>query len=108
MNINDINMANLPDTVMMEVFVQIPPYGGQVSASSADMSQYGHIPLGKVTVEVPVPKDSNPVELMLEALDAKETRLRNELNVELNQIAEQKAQILALPWKSAEKKESVE
>jgi hypothetical protein len=62
------------------------------------MAPHGYIPLGKVTVQVPVPKDVNPVEILLESLEAKADHVRAQCNLELNKIAEQKAQILALPW----------
>jgi hypothetical protein len=93
-------MDDLPDTVMMEVFVEIHPYTGEVKAMGCTMAEHGYIPLGKVTVEVPVPKDGNPVEMMLESLEAKADQVRAQCNLELNKIAEQKAQILALPWSS--------
>jgi hypothetical protein len=105
MNINDLNMADLPDTVPFVCYVHIEPYGGTVAASNVDMAEYGYIPLGKVTVEVPVPKDGNPVEMMLEALEAEANHARAQCNQILNKVAEKKAQILALPWKSADKKE---
>jgi hypothetical protein len=98
MNINDLNMADLPDSVSMDAYVEINPYTGEVEAIGCTMVEHGYIPLGKVTVEVPVPKGGNPVELLLEALETEANRARAQCNQILNKVAEKKAQILALPW----------
>lgn len=102
MNINDLDMSQLPDTVEMEVFVEIEPHIGNVTTSTVSMAKYGYIPLGTSTVSVPVPKDSNPVALMVQALDAEADKIQAEAGVKLQAIKEQKAQLLALTWQPAQ------
>lgn len=98
MNIHDIDINSLPDTFNVELYVEIDSSSGRLRAGTFSMAEYDYIPLGTVEIEVPVPKDQNPVELMVEALDKEAESVRAEAGRKLDQIAEKKAKLLALTW----------
>lgn len=87
----------LPDTVECKLYVIVSP-SGTVSASSADMSDYGYATLAVHNLTFDVPQD-DPTPKFIEALENKAEDIQAEATASINAIKEQIAQLRCIEYK---------